>query len=190
MSKKLKLKKKLKKLNDNLYKNNKYVTKEEFLCSRMPKSLKTYYNKLSDEMKKALVSYIIKREELDGIKSLRKIETNDPDDDIKVRKTHSILEAIDELKKYKKRKKKKLKFKNVIKGTKGLLHLLNPEAFDQTLLNRKDYRKQLKKLAEKEQEEAPVELDCTLKNFHKELMKNDSVNQEVMNGFWNKFGYD
>jgi hypothetical protein len=186
------LKKNIEKLEKDLYKNNKYVSREEFIISKFTKSIKRYYNSLSEERKKSFLKYVLAQEDYDRQSSLEKHTTRKDDEEItyEMKTRRTLSGAVGELKKQRKfRKTRKKKVSNILKGSKGLLYLLNPEAFDQTLLDKKDYRKYLKKMVEKEKEETSVELDCTLKNYHKELMKNETVNEEVMNSFWNKHGY-
>lgn len=181
--------KKIKKLERKFYQNNKYVSREEFLIPKLSKSLRMYYDKISNERKKALISYILDQEDYVSETSLDSISISDDKPIYKMHSCRKISEVIVELRKSRKKQKKATKMKHVLKGSKGLLYLLNPEAYDQTLLSKKDYRKQLKKLAKEESKVMPIELDCTLKNFHLELMKNESVNEDVMQGFWNKYGY-
>jgi hypothetical protein len=187
------LKKNIKKLEKELYENNKYVSREEFIVSKFSKPVKRYYNSLTEERKKAFVQYIIKQEDYEREQSLEKYATVRDDSDYHEYKMKpaknlaGVLRELEKKKKYEKKRAKKLK--NILKGSKGLLYLLNPEAYDQTLLSKKDYRKYLKKLVEEEKKDHPVELDCTLKNFHKELMKNESVNEAVMDAFWGKEGF-
>jgi hypothetical protein len=186
------LKKNIEKLEKDLYKNNKYVTREEFVVSKFTKSIKRYYKSLSEERKKAFVKYILSQEDFDRESSLEKHSTRSDRDTIEyeMKSSRTLAGAVDQLKKKQKfQKKRKKKVQNIVKGKKGLLYLLNPEAYDQTLLDKKDYRKYLAKMVEQEKEDTSVELDCTLKNFQKELMKNETVNQEVMDSFWNKHGY-
>src|SRR5690606_14837096 len=92
-----------------------------------------------------------------------------------------------ELKKRKEREKRKNK--HLIKTKSGMYMILNPEAYDHTLLDDKKYRKYLKKVAEKEKEQIPVELDCTLSGFIDQLVGNRKVNKAVTESFWNKHGY-
>lgn len=184
------LAKNIEKLEKDLYKNNKYVTREEFLISKFTKRIKKYYNSLSEERKKSFIKYVLAQEDYDRESALEKHSKRKYKEKViyKMKNSKTVTGAIDELKKQRKFvKKRKRKIKNIIKGDKGLLYLLNPEAYDQTLLDKKDYRKYLKKIVEKEKKETYIELDCTLDNFHKELMKNEVVNQEVMSSFWNKF---
>jgi hypothetical protein len=184
-----KLEKELRKLDRDLYDNNKYVSREEFLKSKLSKRVKVYYNGLSSESQQKFLKYILKQEDWDETERLSQIERPQEKNDLKItsKKAHSIGELVKDIKNT--RKKRKDKNKNVLKTKKGLLVILNPEAYDQTLLDNKDYRKYLKKLADKEREDTSVELDCTLKNFRKELLGNDKVNSAVMDSFWNKHGY-
>jgi hypothetical protein len=187
------LTKNINKLEKNLYKTNKYVTREEFTISKFTKPIKNYYNALSEERKQSFLKYVLSQEDYDRESALEKHSTKKKTDVIeyKLKSSRTLAGARDQLKKQRKfSKKRKKKVKNILKGSKGLMYLLNPEAYDQTLLDKKDYRKYLKKIVEQEQEDTPIELDCTLKNFHAELMKNPSVNQVVMDSFWNKHGYD
>lgn len=186
-----KLNKKLKKLNERLYDNNKYVSREEFLIKKLSGRILVYYNNLSDERKKAFINYIIKQEDYNSRHSLERLEKEDNKiEPLTDKKCGSISELISNIKKNKnKKKKERKKIKNIIKTKDGLHILLNPEAYDVTLLKKKDYRKFLSKLASKEKENPITEIDCTLKNFKKQLMKNDNVNQAVMDAFWNKSGY-
>jgi len=186
------LKKNIEKMEKDLYKNNKYVTREEFLVSKLSKSVKRYYKSLPEERKKSFLKYILGQEDYGRESALEKHSKKRDSEEIayKMKSSKTLSGAVDQLKKKQKfQKKRKRKVKHILKGSKGLMYLLNPEAYDQTLLDKKDYRKYLKKIVENEKKNPAVELDCTLKNFHSELMKNETVNQEVMDSFWNKHGY-
>lgn len=195
---KKKLDKKIKKLHKELYDSSKYVSRGEFIVAKMSKSLKRYYNSISEVRQKALVQYIIRQEDWEITNSLerhsKKSDNNEDEVYIKPRKCNTMAEVREDLarrkrktKKQKKKRSSKNRVKRLVKGTDGLLHLLNPETYDQIKLDDKAYRKQLKKMIETEKAKEPIELDCTLKNFHKELMKNSSVNEGVMDSFWTKF---
>jgi len=185
MDKSKKLKKKLEKLNRKLYDNNKHITREEFLIHKLSKRIKMYYDNISEDRQKAFIAYIIKQNDFENLNRLEKINKSPNKDALCSKKCKSVSQLIDQIKKEKKRKNNR----NVLQTKEGLLIILNPEAYDHTLLGKKKYRKYLKKVAEKEKENVPIELDCTLKNFRKELLKNDNVNQIVMDSFYNKFGY-
>jgi len=190
-SKKLrKLNRKLKKLDEELY-NNKYVSREEFLKSKLSKSLKAYYKKLSDERKAHFLRYIIRDEDWETMQSLIQSRRVEDDDEEGVDNVPRSLKELNRLAATPKKTKKKKKDKrNVLRMKRGLLKVLNPESHDRALLSNKDYRKYLKKLADKEmKKDANVQLDCTIKNFREVLMDNDTVNTAVMDSFWNKHGY-
>jgi len=187
------LKKSIKKLEKQFYDNNKYVSREEFIVSKFSKRIRKYYESLSEERKKSFVQYIIRQEDSEREESLEKYATVKEDDseEYKMKKCRTLAEVIKEVEKRKKfRKKREKKIKHILKGSKGILYILNPEAYDQTLLSKKDYRKYLKKIVEEEKKNMKnVELDCTLKNFRDQLLKNDSVNEAVMEAFWGKEGF-
>jgi len=187
-NKQKKLNAKIKRLNGDLYDNNKHITREEFVISKLSKRVKQYYIKLSEERKLAFIRYIIKQDDWQITINLEELSVKNTVPVLCSKKCKSIAELIDNIKKEKKSIKKKER-KYILKSKSGLITLLNPEAYDHTLLSKKNYRKYLKKLAKDEQEAPSVELDCTLKNFKKELMKNNNVNGAVMDSFYNKFGY-
>jgi len=185
-------KKNIRKLEKELYENNKYVSREEFIISKFSKRIRKYYETLSEDRKKSFLKYIMNQEDYERKNSLEKYaEVKDNNEDqYEMKVCRTLAEVIKELKKKKKfEKKRKKKIKHVLKGSKGVLYLLNPEAYDQIGLSKKEYRKILKRLAKNDNENTSVELDCTLKDFYDKLMKNESVNEEVMNAFWGKDGF-
>lgn len=180
--------KKLKNL-DKQIRDNKYVSREEFLVNSFTKSFRRYYDSLSPDRQNSLVQYIIRCDDHETQKTLVPKERFEPE--IKMKKCSSLSEVLTELKNVKKREKKarKNKIKNIVEDGNGILHLLNPEAYDQVRMGKKAYRKEIQRLANETFKGLPLELDCTLKGYRDQLLKSDKVNAEVMESFWNSHGY-
>lgn len=187
-----KLERKLHELDRELYENNSHVSREEFLVAKLSGRVKEYYNRLTPDRKDAFIGYILRQEDWENRRIMDQLEDTDQieaGERRSVRKYKKLSDLVLDLRKEKKRSKSGAKSRHLIKTKKGLYYLLNPEAYDQTLLNKKKYRKYLRKLADKQKDNNPIELDCTLKGFKDELMRNQKVNKAVIDGFWNKHGY-
>lgn len=191
-SKKLKkLTRKLDKLERDVYDNNKFVSRADFLKEKMTDEFREYYNRLSPERQERLIKYILDQEDWEAQSHMTSDKLpksrEESVEKLTSRPAKSMAGLVSDIKKTRKRKKKQ--HKRLMKTKRGMLTILNPEAYDQTLLSDKDYRKYLKELAGQDKYAPMAPLDCTLKNFKKELLGSKHVNSVVVDNFWNKHGY-
>lgn len=189
-----KLNKLLGKLNDldrKLYDENKHVTKGEFIESKLTGNIRMYYDGLSPHRKEQFIQFLTKEEEWEAHQHLR--TPDEPEGPVTVDQplTSKPAKSLAGLRRDIKETKKKSKKLTKLREKKGKLSsMMEYGSYDQVHLSKKDHRKLISQMADKDRSSLPSNrYDGGIEEFKEALRGIKAGSNDITESFWNKHGF-
>jgi hypothetical protein len=181
---------KLDKLDKKLHDENPHVTKGEFIESKLSGNVKIYYDSLSPTRKEQFIQFLVKEEEWAAQEHLRTPdepeipnETNRPLNSKPAKTLAGLRRDIQKTKK----KNKKLAKERKKKGK--LASMMEYKSYDQVHLSKKDHRKLISQMADKDRSRlSGTQYDENLEDFKEALRNIKEGRQDITESFWTKHG--